>query len=127
MDIFKIVAFVVATVILVIILNDTKKEMAVILSIVAGLVILTSVLLELEGVLELLKNLINKAGVNSKYLEVILKVTGIAYIVEFCKNICIDSGQSALATKVELAGKISIAVLTIPIITTVVSVITELV
>ena len=115
MDIFKIVAFVVATVILVIILNDTKKEMAVILSIVAGLVILTSVLLELEGVLKLLKNLINKAGVNSKYLE------------EFCKNICIDSGQSALATKVELAGKISIAVLTIPIITTVVSVITELV
>ena len=52
---------------------------------------------------------------------------GIAYIVEFGKNICIDAGQSSIATKLEMAGKVIIVVLTIPLISSLVNVLTGLV
>lgn len=57
----------------------------------------------------------------------ILKVVGIAYIVELTKDICIDAGEKALGTKVEMAGKIMIVAMTLPVITSVVEVINKLI
>ena len=70
-----------------------------------------------------LKKIAVGAGINHSYLELLLKVTGIAYLVEIVKNVCADAGNTALASKAEFAGKVSIALLTIPLITNVVSLI----
>ena len=58
---------------------------------------------------------------------IILKITGIAYIVEFGKNICIDAGQSAIATKLEMAGKVIVVVLSLPLMNSLISVLSGLV
>ena len=52
---------------------------------------------------------------SAKYLEPIIKITGIAYITNLSSQICVDAGETALASRVELAGKIAICMLTIPI------------
>ena len=49
------------------------------------------------------------------------------YIVEFGKNVCIDAGQSSIATKLEMAGKVVIVVLTIPLVSSLVNVLVGLV
>ena len=120
MDIFKFVSFTIISLILVITLKDIKKEMGLILSIVAAIMLLISSAEAITYVLNLLNSLIEKSGINRSYLEVILKVTGIAYIIEFTKNICTDAGESALGTKIEIAGKISIVTLTIPVMLSVI-------
>ena len=128
MEIFKIVAISIIAVLLITVLKTTKREdFSVILTIIASILLFTFAILKLEDVIELLNNIINKSGINKEYLKLLIKVTGITYIIEIASNICKDAGSSALATKVEMLGKLSIVVLTIPIITSVVSVITEII
>lgn len=127
MEIFKLVGFAIIAVVLVIILKEQKKEMAVILSIVAGVAIMLYAISKMSGIVDMLNMLVEKSGVNKEFLEIILKVTGIAYIVEFGKNVCMDAGQSAIATKLEMAGKIIILTLSIPLLSTLITVLTGLV
>jgi len=127
MDIFKIVAFSIVSVILITILKTVKKEdFALILTIIASLVLFGVLLLKLEDITDLLTNLIIKSGINKEYLTLLLKVTGISYVIELATNICKDAGNSSIASKLEMLGKISIVVLTIPILTSVVSTVLEI-
>ena len=127
MDIFKIIGVAIIALIMILILNKTNKEISIVITILASVILLSFVILKLDNVIYMLKELAGKSGINTEYLLLLIKVTGIAYIVELTKNICVDAGSSSLATKVEIAGKVSIVVLTIPLITTVISLILELV
>ncbi|RAK22338.1 stage III sporulation protein AD [Anoxybacillus vitaminiphilus] len=60
------------------------------------------------------------ANVNMIYLETILKIIGIAYIAEFGAQISKDAGQGAIASKIELGGKILILAMAIPILTAII-------
>lgn len=126
-DIFKIVAFAIISVVLILLLKEQKPEIALLLTIVSSIILLIFALNKVSSVFELLNDLASKSGINSEFLKIILKVTIIAYIVEFGKNICIDAGQSSIATKLEMAGKVIIVVLSLPIISSLVNVLTGLV
>lgn len=127
MEIFKIIGGVLVALILIIVLEKKNKEYAMVLTIVSSVIILTLIIVKLDDVVSLLNGLIVNAGINKEYLAVLLKVTGISYVVELTKNICVDAGSSSLAAKIELWGKISIVVLTIPIITSVINVVINIV
>lgn len=126
-DIFKIVAFAIISVVLILLLKEQKPEIALLLTIVSSIILLIFGLNKVSSVFELLNDLASKSGINSEFLKIILKVTIIAYIVEFGKNICMDAGQSSIATKLEMAGKVIIVVLSLPIISSLVNVLTGLV
>ena len=127
MDIFKVVAFALVATILIVLIKEQRKEMALMLTIIAALGIVLFAVNEISGVIELLENLAEKSGINKDYLLIIIKVTGIAYIVEFGKNICQDAGQSAIATKLEMAGKVVIVSLSVPIISALLTVLSGMV
>jgi stage III sporulation protein AD len=65
-----------------------------------------------------LKDIANKANINSYFLGIILKITGIAILTEFAVSICQDSGESAIANKVDIGGKVMIITISLPIIST---------
>ncbi len=65
----------------------------------------------------MLERLATNANLNMVYVETILKIIGIAYIAEFGAQITRDAGQGAIAAKIELAGKVLILVMAIPILT----------
>lgn len=127
MNIFKIVGFAIVSVLLIIILKEEKKEFAFLLVIISSVLIILFGLNEMSKIIDLLENLAEKSGISKDYLIIILKITGIAYVVEFGKNICIDSGQTAIASKLEMVGKVIIISLSIPVITSLLSVISGLV
>lgn len=127
MDIFKVVAFAIVATILIVILKEQRKEIALMLTIIAAMGIILLAINEISGIVNLLNNLAEKSGINKDYLLIIIKVTGIAYIVEFGKNICQDAGQSAIATKLEMAGKVIIVSLSIPIISSLLTVLSGMV
>ena len=127
MEVIKIVGISIFAVIMIIILKNYRPEMALVLAIVTGIGIMLFAIYKMSSVINILNDLVTKSGINKDFLLIIIKVIGIAYIVEFVKNICIDAGQSSIATKLEMAGKVIIVVLTIPLISSLVNVLTGLV
>lgn len=67
------------------------------------------------------------ANVNMMYVETILKIIGIAYIAEFGSQITKDAGQGAIASKIEMAGKILILIMAIPILTVIIETVISLI
>ncbi len=127
MEILKMSAFALVAVVIIVLIKQERKEIGVTISIIATTILAVYAIVQLNDIVNLLFDLISKVGVNAKYLEIILKVVGIAYIVELTKDVCVDSGETALGSKVEMAGKIVMVVMTIPIITGVVEVINKLI
>lgn len=122
MDIYNIVALSIVSVFLITLLKSVKKDdFALIVTIISSVILFMFALVKLEGIISLLDSLLQKSGINKEYLMLLLKVTGISYVIELATNICKDAGNSAIASKVEMLGKISIVVITIPILTSVIS------
>ena len=96
------------------------------ISLIAGVLILFLVMDKLVGVINLIQSISNKASINSGFLELLLKITGIAFLAEFAVSICKDSGESAIASKIELGSKIIIISLSIPIISNLLEIILKI-
>ncbi len=118
MNITKVIGIAFLSVIIISIVKQSRPEFVVYVSIIGGAIILYLIIKELTPIISLLQNLSNKMGVSSKFFSILLKITGIAYLTEFGANVCRDSGETAIASKVELAGKVLIVGLSIPILTT---------
>lgn len=116
MDIIKIIGIGLISLIVIIILKQYRPEFAVYVSILAGIFILVLSISQISGVINLLKSLASKANINSEFLGIILKITGIAILTEFAVSICQDSGESSIANKIDIGGKIMIITISIPII-----------
>lgn len=127
MEIFKVVSFCIIATILIIIIKQQKPEMALLLTITATVGVMLFAIYKMSDIFNLLDSLANKSGINKDFLIIIIKITIIAYIVEFGKNICTDAGQTAIATKLEMAGKVVIVTLSLPIINSLISILTGLV
>ena len=107
------------TLVLLVVLRQERPEMALLVSLAAGTIMLIAVLIALAPALTVLSDLAARARVERYYLDTVLRVVGIAYLADFGAQVCTDAGESALARKVELAGKVIIMVMAIPVITAV--------
>jgi stage III sporulation protein AD len=117
MQLLQIVGIGIVATVIIIILRVQKPEIAVQASIVTGVVIFMLLVSKLSSVIDLLENYADRADIKPVYFTTVLKITGIAYIAEFGAEVCKDAGESAIASKIELAGKVTIVVLAVPIIT----------
>ncbi len=75
---------------------------------------------QIHSILQMIERVASESKVSNVYVETLLKIIGIAYIAEFGAQITKDAGQGAIASKIELAGKILILVMAIPILTVVI-------
>jgi len=122
----QVVALAVVATILILVIRQEKPELAIQISILAGLVIFVLVVWKVVEVLNVLERLAMRADLNMVFLGTLLRIIGIAYIAEFGTQICKDAGERALAFKVELAGKVMILILAVPIITTILDTVSRL-
>ena len=81
-----------------------------------GVLILVFSVSQISGVINFLKDISNRANINSQFLSIILKITGIAILTEFAISICQDAGESSIANKVDIGGKVMIITISLPII-----------
>jgi len=125
MDIFKILLFAITVSILSSILKQYKPEYSIQISVAAGVIIFISVSDSLKDIYLYIENLCDSAGIDKDYINVLFKVTGISYLCEFTSSICRDAGESAMALKVDIAGKITLIYLSLPIFKELLVVITE--
>lgn len=116
MEIWQIVGLALIVTVISVVLKQFRPEIALQLTILAGTSIFILVMSKIRVIVDLLQNLADQANISSYYLLIILKIVGIAYLAEFGAQICRDAGEGALAGKIELAAKVGVIVLAIPII-----------
>ena len=85
------------------------------------------IFLPLADLIRLLRETAEKAGVGEGYFSVVLKVIGIAYLTQFGAQLCVDAGESAVAAKIELAGKILMMTAAAPVLTGLLDMVIDLV
>ena len=116
MEIIKIIGIGFVAVIFIIILKQYRPEFAIYASILAGAIIILIVMDKFTGIINMLNSLASKVNINNQFLGILLKITGIAFLTEFGVSICKDSGESAIASKIDIGGKAIIIGMSIPII-----------
>ncbi|MGI6357343.1 MAG: stage III sporulation protein AD [Bacillota bacterium] len=116
MEIIPIVGLAITATVLLIVLRQSRPEFALILSILVGTLIFLSALPKIGMVVSTMNSIASKVEIGSLQLGMLLKIVGVAYITEFGAQICRDANESAIAGKVELAGKVIIMVLAVPIV-----------
>src|SRR5690625_2691430 len=116
MEMMQLVLFGILASFIYIILKETQPSIALFIIIISSLIIFLFVIHKISIIIYVIKDLSSRASVPSIYMQTLLKIIGIAYVTEIGANIVKDAGMSALASKIELAGKLVILLLAIPII-----------
>ena len=126
MEILKIIGIGLIALIIIVMLKQYKPEFVIYVSLIAGVLILFIVVDKLTGIINLLQSLANKASINTEFLTLLIKITGIAFLSEFAVSICKDAGEVAIANKMEIGAKIIIISMSIPIISSLLEIILKI-
>lgn len=124
--IIKIIGIALIALIIIILLKQYKPEFAIYISLLTGVLILLLVMDQLSEIISLLQSLATKASINSSFLSLLLKITGIAFLAEFAVSVCKDAGEGAIASKIEIGSKIIIIAMSIPIISSLLEIILKI-
>lgn len=127
MDILQISGIALTGAVLAVVLKQKSPPMAMLLSITVGVIIFLLVLGKIGAIVDILQQLAERADISTLYMGTLLKIIGIAYIADFIAQICRDADQGAFATKIELAAKIMVLVLAVPIVAAVLQALLRLV
>ncbi len=125
MEIVKVVAVGLITVIATIIVRQVKPEIAMLITLAGSIVIIMLTVQLLQTVFGNFMSIFNKTGVSSSLFVPIFKIIGIGYLCEFGANLCIDGGCNSIADKILFCGKITILIIALPIINSVIDVVLE--
>ena len=116
MEIMKIIGVAFITTIAAVLLKSTKPELSFAVTVTGVIVILLFIVDALENTLTVFTAIAEITGVENGLLKILLKIVGVGYITEFGAGILNDFGSNAVADKVALGGKITIVLLSLPII-----------
>lgn len=116
-DLARIVGLGLVLVIVLTFLRDRYPAVAVqlMMAFVAGVALL--LVPSLNRIVGVFADLGARAQVNTAYVDAVLRVIGVAYIASFGAQMCKDAKEEALASVIELAGKVIIALLALPVLT----------
>jgi stage III sporulation protein AD len=115
MNIIALGALAVVAVTAMLFLRQKNAEIALLIGLAASAAILLALLGSAGAVTEQVRRFVAAAGVEERYLVILLKVVGICLVTEFASNTCKDAGSAALAGNVSLAGKLMATVSALPL------------
>ena len=127
MAIIKICAVAVLTAIIGLYLKKYTPETAILAAVAGGLIIIFLISDYLFETINYLQSFFTDTGMDSQLIKIVLKVTVVAYLIEFTAGMVKDLGETSLSEKVLLCGKIVILTMALPIVRSLFELISELV
>lgn len=123
MNYFQIICVVFVGVFFAIQLKGMGTNLWIYLSISISIFILIYAVNRLSFVMDFINRILADIGLESGYFEILFKIVGISYLCDFISNICKESGFLSVACQIELGGKLTMMVLSLPILLTIVEMI----
>ena len=124
MELLKLAALCAVCLLPVTLLRRKTPEQALLLTIAVLAVVLAECLAEAAPLLEELRGLFQRAGVEPAHISVLLRTTAAALVTRFCADLCRDGGSQALASAVETAGAAASLLIALPLLKAVVTLLT---
>lgn len=115
MNIFSIIGIAIISTAICILLKEYKPEYAMVVSLACGIVLFSMVIVSLLPAFKTMSDLMQKAQINTAYTKAIIKTLGVCYVTQLASDSCKDAGQTAIASKVELSGKVFIVLISLPL------------
>ena len=125
MDIVKILGIALVTTLLSVVLKKYRPEFSVGIVVTFGSIFLLYICKSAEIVFEGIRSICNNVGVKVIYIEIMFKVIGVSYMCEFISAVCKDAGESSVAVKVDIAGKLIILSASLPVFKELINMITR--
>ncbi len=125
MEITKLIGIGLISLVIITIVKQYKPEFTIYVSLMAGCLMLMIAFERLADIINLLDNLANRTSINGSFITLLLKITGIALLTEFAVSICKDAGETAIANKMDVGGKIMIVAVSVPIISSLLETVTK--
>ncbi|MDO4677247.1 MAG: SpoIIIAC/SpoIIIAD family protein [Eubacteriales bacterium] len=116
MDIVKISLLGVCGVMLGFLLKSTKPEYASFITMAIGLLILGLAVGKVTYLFHTLDKIRESLPIDGNYISTLVKMIGITYIGQFSSSICKDAGYQAIGSQIELFCKLSVMVLSMPVL-----------
>ena len=116
MLVFKIIGIGICGTVLALTVKQYRPELAIAVPVLSAAAILLLCVPYLSSVLAMLESIAEESGIDTAYVKIVIKIIGVAYICQFASDICKDAGESSIAGKIELGGKVVIITLSMPII-----------
>lgn len=127
MNVYAIVGAGVAAAALSAVLRQYNKEFGLYISLGASVVILIAVLLAINPLLELVNELNEAAGTDMAYLAIVLKAAAACYVTQLASDCCRDSGETAIASRIDFAGRIAVLLISVPLFESLLELIKDLI
>ena len=125
-QIFQFVGVAFVTAVAAILVKSTKPELALVVTIAGSIILLLFALEIFRGSMDIFAEIAEATGLSATIVKTLLKMVGIGYIVEFSAGVLHDFGQDSLADKLIFCGKIVILVLAVPILESVLGLVSDL-
>lgn len=102
--------------VLALILGQYRPEFRMLVTTAVTLLLMAMVLEQLSPVLEQLRSTMELTGLTGDYAAILFKAVGICLLTQLAGDVCRDSGESSIASKIELSGRAAILLTAMPLI-----------
>ena len=96
--------------------GSIKREYAIAVTVGATVLLALYGVSSLKSIIERIEELQESIGVGEDYLTILLKMVGIAYLTQLVVSICRDAGNGAVAAQINMVGKISMLLVSFPVL-----------
>lgn len=115
MEILLIAGFCITSTVICKAVEKENREIKTLLILSALCIVFLKTVGAVTGIVGNITGLFNQAGMDTMYLKIIFKGLGICYLTQFACDFCKDCGENALASQAELAGKIAMLIISLPL------------
>ncbi|MBQ1659363.1 MAG: stage III sporulation protein AD [Clostridia bacterium] len=115
MEIFGYFALAVTAAFCAVALKKYAPETSVIIAVAASAALLVNILSGVSPVINEINELVSVSGISTGYVPVLMKTIGICFVCQFTADACRDAGQNSLASKTELAARVAVIIISLPL------------
>lgn len=127
MNIFAVTGLGLAAAALSVILRQYNKEYGLYISLAASVIIFASVLGAFSPITGFIKKLSETMGDTGAYIPILIKALSVCYITQLASDCCKDSGETAISSKIDFAGKIAVLLISLPLFEAILDIVKELI
>ena len=110
-----------------VLIRQYKPEYGFFVSFATGVVLTVIVVSVISPVTDMISSISQKTGINNEYTSALLKSLAVCYITQIATDCCRDAGENAIASKVEMCGRIAVLLLSLPLFRELSEIVTDLI
>ena len=122
MDIFIVCGLCIAACLAAKMLEQENCDIKMLVVLISSVVVASQVIGKLSGVYDTLNGFLSKADIDGEYIKILLKALGICLVTQLSCECCKDCGENAIASQLELFGRISLLIISLPLYSSVISI-----